>query len=54
MGAVWYCIVCLFNVNFYNSGNSLIQTNIKQFQGLHKALHLLHKGHVNLFSWNQV
>ena len=29
----------------------LIHTNIKQFQGLHKALHLLHKEHMHLFSW---
>ena len=50
---VLYCIV-LFNVIFNNSGYSLIQTNIKQFQGLHKAVHLPHKGHVHLFSWNQV
>ena len=28
---VLYCIVCLFNDSFYNSGYSLIQTNIKQF-----------------------
>ena len=50
-----YCIVlCLFNVSFYNSGCSLIQTNIKQFQGLHKALHLMHEEHVHLFSWNQI
>ena len=49
-----YCIVCLLNVSFCNSGYSLIQTNIKEFQGFHKALHLLHKEHVHLFSWNQV
>ena len=42
---VLYCIVCLFNVSFYNSGCSLIQTNIKQFLGLHKAFYLLHKEH---------
>ena len=37
-----YCIVCFSMLVFYNSGYSLIQTNIKQFQGLHKAVHLLH------------
>ena len=44
---VMLCYVCLFNVSFYNSGCSLIQHNIKQYQGLHKALHLLHKEHVH-------
>ena len=46
--------VCLFNVSFYNRGYSQIQTNIKQFQGLYKALRLLHKEHLHLFSWNLV
>ena len=54
MKNVLYCIVFLFNVSFYNSGYSLFQTNIKQFHGLYKALHLLHKEHVHLFSWDQV
>ena len=49
-----YGIVCLLNVSFYNSRYSLIQINIKQCQGLHRAVHLQHKEHVHLFSWNQV
>ena len=49
-----YCIVWLFNVSSYDSGRSLIQTNIKEIQGLYIALHLLHKEHMHLFSWNQV
>ena len=44
----------LLNVSFYNSGYSLIQTNIKQFHGLQEAVHLMHREHVHLFSWNQV
>ena len=46
---VMLCYVCLFNVSFNNSRCSLIQTNLKQFQGLHKALHLVHKEHVHFF-----
>ena len=42
-GIVFYCIVFLFNVSFYNSGYSLIQTNIKQ----------LHKEQLCLYSWNK-
>ena len=34
---VLYCIV--FNVSFYNSEYTLIKTNMKQFQGLHKTVH---------------
>ena len=39
---VLYCIVLycrLFNVSFYNSEYTLIKTNMKQFQGLHKTVH---------------
>ena len=44
----------LFKVNFYNSEYTLIRTNMKQFQGLHKTVHLLQNEHAHLFSRNQV
>ena len=45
------CIVLyrLFNVSFYNSENTLIKTNIKQFQGLHRTDYLLQNEHAHLF-----
>ena len=33
---------------------TLIQTNDKQLQGLHKTVHLLQKEHTHIFSRNQV
>ena len=36
-----YCFVDYLNVSFYNSEYTLINTNMKQFQGLHKTVHLL-------------
>ena len=50
------CIVLyrLFDVSFYNSERTLIKTNIKQFQGLHKTDYLLQNEHAHLFSRNQV
>ena len=50
---VLYCIVLycrLFNVSFYNSEYTLIKTNMKQFQGLHKTDYLLQNEHAHLFS----
>ena len=42
---VLYCIVfCnLFDIICYNSGKALIHTKMKQFQGSHRAVHLLQK-----------
>ena len=54
---VLYCIVLycrLFNVSFYNSEYTLIKTNMKQFQGLHKTVHSLQNEHAHLFSRNKV
>ena len=56
---VLYCIVLYCNVFliliFNNSGCSLIQTIIKQFHGLHEAVHLLQKEHVFMeLSFNQI
>ena len=54
---VLYCFVLycrLFNVSFYNSEYTLIKTNMKQCQGLHKTVHLLQNEHAHLFSRNQV
>ena len=44
----------LFNVSFYNSESTLIKTNMKQFQGMHKTDCFLQSKHVHLFSRNQV
>ena len=51
-GRYFYCR--LFNVSFYNSEYTLIKTNMKQFQGLHKTVHLLQDEHAHLFSRNLV
>ena len=49
---VLYCR--LFNVSFYNIEYTLIKTNMKQFQGLHKTVHSLQNEYAHLFSRNQV
>ena len=40
-----YCI--LFYVSFYNSEYTLIKTNMKRFQGLHKTVNLLQNEHAH-------